>query len=69
MAADTVVGQNVFDRGEDFLAREDRRLTAAAGEFEDDELVEVTPDAIRLRKMLLTENDRKRADRKNAGGL
>ncbi len=31
--------------------------------IEDDELVEVTPDAIRLRKILLTENDRKRAGR------
>jgi len=27
----------------------------------DDELVEVTPASIRLRKILLTENDRKRA--------
>ncbi|HEY9036257.1 MAG TPA: EF-Tu/IF-2/RF-3 family GTPase, partial [Pseudomonadales bacterium] len=31
--------------------------------IEDDELVEVTPTAIRLRKKLLTENDRKRAGR------
>ena len=31
--------------------------------IEDDELVEVTPDAIRLRKRLLTESDRKRAAR------
>ena len=31
--------------------------------IEDDELVEVTPDAIRLRKRLLHENDRKRAAR------
>ena len=31
--------------------------------IEDDELVEVTPDAIRLRKRLLTEADRHRADR------
>jgi GTP-binding protein len=31
--------------------------------IEDDELVEVTPDAIRLRKRLLTEADRRRADR------
>ena len=29
----------------------------------DDELVEVTPDSIRLRKILLTENERKRASR------
>jgi len=44
-------------------------LETALEYIEDDELVEVTPDAVRLRKMLLTENDRKRADRKNAGGL
>jgi GTP-binding protein len=31
--------------------------------IEDDELVEVTPDAIRMRKRLLTEQDRKRAAR------
>ncbi|MEO7325521.1 MAG: translational GTPase TypA, partial [Dokdonella sp.] len=31
--------------------------------IEDDELVEVTPKAIRLRKKHLTENDRKRASR------
>ena len=34
--------------------------------IEDDELVEVTPDAIRLRKRMLTENDRKRAARAKA---
>jgi len=31
--------------------------------IEDDELVEATPDAIRLRKRILTEADRRRADR------
>ena len=31
--------------------------------IEDDELVEVTPDALRLRKRHLNENDRKRAAR------
>ncbi len=38
--------------------------------IEDDELVEVTPDAIRLRKRHLTESDRKRAarGRGKAGG-
>ena len=30
----------------------------------DDELLEVTPDALRLRKRLLKENDRKHAKRK-----
>jgi GTP-binding protein len=34
--------------------------------IEDDELVEVTPNAIRLRKKALTENDRKRASRQAA---
>jgi len=29
----------------------------------DDELVEVTPKSIRIRKKLLTENERKRANR------
>ncbi|CAA0114745.1 GTP-binding protein TypA/BipA [BD1-7 clade bacterium] len=32
--------------------------------IEDDELVEVTPESIRIRKKLLTENERKRASRK-----
>ena len=31
--------------------------------IEDDELVEVTPESIRLRKKALTENERKRASR------
>ncbi len=35
--------------------------------IEDDELVEVTPDAIRVRKRHLTEQDRKRASRAKAG--
>ncbi len=34
--------------------------------IEDDELVEVTPRAIRLRKKLLTESDRKKASRQAA---
>jgi len=38
-------------------------LETALEYIEDDELVEVTPEAIRLRKILLTENDRKRAGR------
>jgi GTP-binding protein len=42
-----------------------RRLTLemALEYIEDDELVEVTPEAIRLRKRHLTENERKRAAR------
>ena len=40
-----------------------------AGLYQDDELVEVTPKSIRLRKALLDPNDRKRADRaKSAEG-
>jgi len=39
-------------------------LEMALEYIEDDEWVEVTPDAIRLRKILLTENERKRAGRK-----
>lgn len=35
----------------------------------DDELVEVTPNNIRLRKMLLKETDRRRADRKSEAGV
>ena len=35
--------------------------------IDDDELVEVTPKAIRLRKKLLLEQDRKRASRREGG--
>ncbi|MCK5895951.1 MAG: translational GTPase TypA, partial [Cocleimonas sp.] len=35
--------------------------------IDDDELVEVTPQSIRLRKKLLTENDRKKASRQVKG--
>ena len=41
-------------------------LEAALEYIEDDELVEVTPDKIRLRKILLSEHDRKRESRKRA---
>ncbi|MEO8496892.1 MAG: translational GTPase TypA, partial [Planctomycetota bacterium] len=41
-------------------------LEAALEYIEEDELVEVTPSDIRLRKMLLSENDRKRESRKRA---
>jgi GTP-binding protein len=36
--------------------------------IDDDELVEVTPTSVRLRKKLLTENERKRESRKAADG-
>ncbi len=39
-------------------------LESALEYIEEDELVEVTPNIIRLRKVLLTENDRKRQSRK-----
>ena len=38
-------------------------LEQAIAYIDDDELVEVTPKAIRLRKRLLDPNDRKRASR------
>jgi GTP-binding protein len=37
--------------------------------IEDDELVEVTPESIRLRKKLLKEHERKRASRAASAGL
>jgi GTP-binding protein len=39
-------------------------LEKALAYIQDDELVEVTPDSIRLRKALLDPNERKRADRR-----
>ena len=39
-------------------------LESALEYIEDDELVEVTPSSIRLRKAILTENDRRRQQRK-----
>jgi GTP-binding protein len=41
-------------------------LEQALDFIDDDELVEVTPKAIRLRKKHLTENDRKKASRQAA---
>lgn len=46
------------------LAAPQKMSLEQALEFiEDDELVEVTPESIRIRKVHLQENDRKRADR------
>ena len=39
-------------------------LEQAIDYIQDDELIEVTPDSIRMRKKFLTENERKRSDRK-----
>jgi GTP-binding protein len=41
-------------------------LEMALEYIEDDELVEVTPSHIRLRKMLLSEHDRRRSARRGA---
>ncbi len=53
---------------ENILLRPARKMTleAALEYIEEDELVEVTPTKIRLRKMELTENARKRGGRKTA---
>jgi len=40
-------------------------LEQAIAYIEDDELVEVTPSAVRLRKRYLDPNERKRAERKS----
>lgn len=46
-----------------------RHTLEQAIEFiDDDELVEVTPTSVRIRKKLLTENERKRANRNNLAG-
>jgi GTP-binding protein len=47
------------------VLKQPRKITleSALEYVESDELVEITPAAIRLRKRLLSENDRKRADR------
>jgi GTP-binding protein len=44
-------------------------LEKALAYIEDDELVEVTPKSIRLRKILLDENDRKKEDRKKEAAV
>jgi GTP-binding protein len=44
-------------------------LEAALEYIEDDELVEITPKAIRMRKIYLKENDRKRYERASKGGM
>jgi GTP-binding protein len=50
---------------ENIILKPARKMTLeqALEYIEDDELVEVTPQSIRLRKELLTENARKRAGR------
>ncbi|MEY3023832.1 MAG: GTP-binding protein TypA/BipA, partial [Planctomycetota bacterium] len=47
------------------VLKQPRKITleSALEYVESDELVEITPAAIRMRKRLLSENDRKRADR------
>ena len=54
---------------ENIILKPARKMTLeqALEYIEDDELVEVTPNHIRLRKEMLTENARKKAGRKSAG--
>src|SRR5258708_26020339 len=53
---------------ENIILKPPRKMTLeqALEYIEEDELVEVTPTSIRLRKELLTENERKKAGRKQA---
>jgi GTP-binding protein len=53
---------------ENIILKPSRKMTLeqALEYIEEDELVEVTPKSIRLRKDLLTENERKRHNRKQA---
>ena len=53
---------------ENILLKPPRKMSLeeALEYIEDDEYVEVTPGSIRLRKILLKENDRKRESRKGA---
>ena len=44
----------------------DHTLEQALEYIEDDELVEVTPNNVRMRKRILSENDRKKADRRSS---
>ena len=55
---------------ENIILKPPRQMTLeqALEYIEEDELVEVTPTSIRLRKALLTENDRKRAGRAEGQG-
>jgi GTP-binding protein len=50
---------------ENIILTPPRRFTLeqAIDYVQDDELIEVTPDAIRMRKRYLTENERKQKDR------
>jgi GTP-binding protein len=53
---------------ENIILKPARKMTLeqALEYIEEDELVEATPTSIRLRKQLLTENERKKAGRKKA---
>ena len=53
---------------ENIILKPARKMTLeqALEYIEDDELVEVTPNSIRLRKQHLTENQRKRSNKKAA---
>ena len=53
-------------RDENIILKPPRKMTLeqALEYIEEDELVEATPQSIRLRKELLTENERKKAGRR-----
>jgi GTP-binding protein len=56
---------------ENILLKPPRQLSleAALEYIEEDELVEITPQSIRLRKILLKESDRRRQQRRPVGQL
>ena len=64
--AKQLTNMRTTSRDENIILKPARKMTleAALEYIEDDELVEATPKAIRLRKELLTENLRKKAGRK-----
>jgi len=64
--AKQLTNMRTTSRDENIILKPARKMTLeqALEYIEDDELVEVTPGSIRLRKELLTENQRKKAGRK-----
>ena len=64
--ASATAGADPAGSDENIILIPPRRFTLeqAIDYIQDDELLEVTPGSIRLRKRLLTENERKRSERK-----
>ena len=56
------------DRAMKIAPAQVKSLEEALEYIAEDELVEITPRNIRMRKKLLTENDRKRAGRQKSNG-